>query len=71
MTTAAYHTPRGVANVWGPVIFPTLARTPEIVARYRAAIDEVFGELAWMLNFGDLSRHLKGPRAHTGFRRLL
>jgi len=55
----------------GTSIYPTLAHTDEIVDRYVAAIDEVFGEIAEVLRTGDLDRALPGGVAHSGFRRLL
>ncbi len=52
-------------------LYPTLAHTDEIVDTYGKAIDEVFGELADLLATGDdLLKHLGGPVAHKGFRRL-
>jgi hypothetical protein len=36
-----------------------------------AAIDEVFGKIAEALAKGDISQQLKGPAAHSGFKRLL
>ena len=52
-------------------IYVTLAHTDEVIERYTAAIDEVFGEIADALRKGDVRERLKGPAAHTGFRRLL
>ena len=55
----------------GAGLYPTLAHTDEIVARYGQAIDAVFKELAVVLGTGgDVTRHLHGPVAHSGFRRL-
>jgi len=54
----------------GTVIYPTVAHTEEIVERYGRAIDEVFGEMADAVSKGDISNRLKGPVAHSGFRRL-
>lgn len=55
----------------GVSIYPTLAHTDGIVALYGRAIDEVFGEIADALAAGDIEARLKGPVAHSGFRRLL
>ena len=52
-------------------IYPSLAHTEEIVACYRAAIDEVFAEIAEILAAGDVDKRLQGPVAHRGFQRLL
>ena len=52
-------------------IYVNLAHTDEIIDRYAAAIDEVLGELAEVLRKGDVEKSLKGPIAHSGFRRLL
>ena len=54
-----------------PSIYVTLAHTDEIIDKYVSAIDEVFGEIAGVLAKGDVEKSLKGPVAHTGFRRLL
>ena len=55
----------------GPSIYPTLAHTAEIVSLYGEAIDAVFCEIADALAAGDVEARLKGPVAHSGFRRLL
>lgn len=55
----------------GLTIYPTLAHTEEIVSLYGQAIDAVFGEIAAALAAGDVEARLKGPVAHSGFRRLL
>jgi len=55
----------------GTSIYPTMAHTEEIVSLYGEAIDEVFGEIADALASGDVKARLKGPVAHSGFRRLL
>ena len=52
-------------------MYVTLAHTDEVVDRYAAAIDEVFAELADALAQGDVKERLRGPVAHSGFRRLL
>ncbi len=51
--------------------YVSLAHTDEIIARYAAAIDEVFAQIADALSKGDVTERLKGPVAHSGFRRLL
>jgi glutamate-1-semialdehyde 2,1-aminomutase len=55
----------------GTAIYPTLAHTESIVARYAEALDDVFAELAAALDRGRVADLLEGPLAHTGFRRLL
>ena len=54
----------------GASIYPTLAHTEEIVARYAEAVDEAFGQIAEALVKGNVARVLAGPVAHSGFRRL-
>ncbi len=55
----------------GTGLYPTLAHTDAIVERYGDAIDGVFKEIADLLAAGgDLAKHLRGPVAHSGFRRL-
>ncbi len=55
----------------GASIYPTMAHTEEIVSLYGQTIDETFGEIADALAAGDIMARLKGPVAHSGFRRLL
>ncbi|MHB0939618.1 MAG: aminotransferase class III-fold pyridoxal phosphate-dependent enzyme [Armatimonadota bacterium] len=55
----------------GTAIYPTMGHTPEIVAKYGEAIDEVFGEIAEALATDSVMERLNGPIAHSGFRRLL
>ena len=55
----------------GVGLYATLAHTDEILGRYGSAIDEVFSDMAEALSDGDVKRHLKGPVAHSGFRRLV
>ena len=55
----------------GTAIYPTLAHTDAVVERYGAAIDEVFGLMAEVVESGEVRSRLKGPVAHSGFRRLL
>lgn len=55
----------------GTGLYPTLAHTDAIVERYGEAVDGVFKEIAGLLAAGgDVARHLRGPVAHSGFRRL-
>jgi len=54
----------------GVTIYPTMAHTEEVVSRYGAAIDEVFGEIADALAAGEVERRLAGPVAVHGFARL-
>jgi len=55
----------------GTGVYPTLAHTDAVVARYADALDAVFGWLAKAVSGGDLGAYLKGPVAQTGFRRLI
>jgi len=55
----------------GTAIYPTMGHTPEIVAKYGEAIDEVFAEIAEALTTDSVLKRLDGPIAHSGFRRLL
>ncbi len=55
----------------GYSIYPTMAHTEEIISLYGRAIDEVFGEIANALSTGNIKARLKGPVAHSGFRRLV
>ena len=51
--------------------YSTFAHTDRHVERYRAAVQEVFDRLAaHRAEGGDVAALLKGPVAHTGFRRL-
>jgi glutamate-1-semialdehyde 2,1-aminomutase len=52
-------------------IYVTLSHTDDVIGRYVAAIDEVFGGIAQELARGEVEKALKGPAAHAGFRRLL
>ena len=51
-------------------IYPCLAHTDEIVARYAESIDEVFGRIAEALARDEVEKRLGGPVAQFGFRRL-
>jgi glutamate-1-semialdehyde 2,1-aminomutase len=54
----------------GAGFYPMLAHTPDIVARYLEQVTEVFGLIASAQRTGNLASQLKGPLAHTGFKRL-
>ncbi|MBN2308540.1 MAG: aminotransferase class III-fold pyridoxal phosphate-dependent enzyme [Candidatus Hydrogenedentes bacterium] len=55
----------------GCALSPTLAHTDAVLSLYETALDEVFGEIAKALANGSVGGLLKGPPAHSGFRRLL
>jgi len=55
----------------GISIYPSLAHTKEIVSLYGQALDEVFSEISKMLEQNQVKERLKGPVAHSGFRRLI
>ncbi len=52
-------------------IYVSLAHTPEIIDAYADAVGEVFGEIATALRQGDVAARLRGPVAHSGFKRLV
>ena len=52
-------------------IYVSLAHTDELIDIYLQAIDEVFAEIGEALSKGKVEKRLKGPVAHSGFRRLL
>jgi glutamate-1-semialdehyde 2,1-aminomutase len=54
----------------GAGFYPMLAHTPDIVARYLEQVAEIFGLIASAQRAGRLAGQLKGPLAHTGFKRL-
>ena len=54
-----------------PSIYPTLAHTEEIVEAYGDAIDGVFREISEAIAEERIEKSLKGPVAHSGFKRLL
>jgi glutamate-1-semialdehyde 2,1-aminomutase len=54
----------------GGAIYPTLAHTSEIVSAYGAAIREAFAAIREALDANQIEQRLKGPVAHSGFRRL-
>ncbi|MHC4886066.1 MAG: aminotransferase class III-fold pyridoxal phosphate-dependent enzyme [Planctomycetota bacterium] len=55
----------------GTLIYVTLAHDEEVVEKYAAALDPVFGRIADVLKSGDIEAALKGPVAHGGFKRLI
>jgi len=50
--------------------YASYAHKPAHLAAYQAAVDATFGLIADAIRKGDISSRLKGPPAHTGFRRL-
>lgn len=50
--------------------YACLAHTTEILARFREAVFEVFGIVAKASRDGNIEAMLRGPKAHTGFKRL-
>ena len=55
----------------GAYLYPTLAHTDAILAQYGDATDEVFEAIAQSLAAGRVQQALRGPVAHSGFRRLV
>ncbi len=55
----------------GTSIYPSLAHDEAVLGRYDEAASGVFADIADALACGDVERRLRGPVAHTGFRRLL
>jgi len=55
----------------GQALYATLAHTEEIMEKYDRAIDEVFAHIAESLKKGTVHDELRGPVAHSGFRRLV
>lgn len=53
-----------------PVFYATLAHTDELIAGYLRTVDETFEVLAAALKKGDVEARLRGPIAHSGFKRL-
>jgi glutamate-1-semialdehyde 2,1-aminomutase len=54
----------------GVMTYSTLGHTDEIISLYCQAIDEVFGEMADILDKNAVLSRLKGPVAHSHFARL-
>ncbi len=61
----------GLGFMAGTGLYPTLAHTDAVVDLYAEAIDRVFGELAQAVARDDVMSRLRGPVAHSGFKRLL
>jgi glutamate-1-semialdehyde 2,1-aminomutase len=55
----------------GGLIYVTLAHTDAMIDTFAATLDETFGLMADALRQGDVEKRLKGPPAHTGFKRLI
>ncbi len=55
----------------GVSIYPTFAHDERVLELYGDAIDEVFGIIGGIIADGKIEQNLKGPVAHTGFRRLI
>lgn len=55
----------------GMAVYPTLAHTDQIVAKFGQALDSVFPEIGAAIEQGAIDERLQGPPAHEGFRRLL
>jgi len=51
-------------------IYPTMARTDDIMPHYFDAIDNVFQIMAEALHAGSIDSLLEGEIAHSGFTRL-
>jgi glutamate-1-semialdehyde 2,1-aminomutase len=54
----------------GAAFYPSLAHTTEVVEKFAAAVDEVFGQIADALRRDRVEESLRGPVAHARFRRL-
>ena len=52
-------------------VYPTLALTDDILDRFDDALDPVFKELGEAIRQDNIVERLRGPAAHTGFRRLV
>ena len=55
----------------GSYLYATLAHTDDILDQYGEATDEVFAVIARTLEEGRVKEALRGPVAHSGFRRLV
>jgi glutamate-1-semialdehyde aminotransferase len=51
-------------------LYPTYAHKPDLVVRYLAAVEEVFGLMKEHLDHGSVLKALHGPVAQSGFARL-
>jgi glutamate-1-semialdehyde aminotransferase len=54
----------------GIKFYPTAAHNEEILKKYSAAVDIVFGVLAESIEDNSIEKKLRGPVAHQGFKRL-
>ena len=52
-------------------IYPTFAHDQSCLDRYAQAVRKVFAGMAEAIARGDVAAELRGPEAHTGFRRLV
>lgn len=52
-------------------VYPTLAHDEPSLDGYRQAVAAVFAQLAQAIRTGTIQDSLRGPEAHTGFRRLV
>ena len=50
---------------------PTFSHNEQVVSYYGSAVEEVFCQIAEILKSGDIAKYLKGPVAHSGFKRLV
>ena len=55
----------------GPTVYATLAHTDDVLDQYDRAVDQAFTQIARALAEGDVTKVLRGPVAHSGFRRLV
>ncbi|MCA1809689.1 MAG: aminotransferase class III-fold pyridoxal phosphate-dependent enzyme, partial [Lentisphaerae bacterium] len=55
----------------GPGVFPTLAHDDAVLELFAGAVDLVFERMGRAARNGNIQACLKGPEAHSGFRRLL
>jgi glutamate-1-semialdehyde 2,1-aminomutase len=55
----------------GPGFYPTLAHTEREMKLFEVAVTEVFAELETAIRTEKVTQSLRGPVAHTGFRRLV
>jgi glutamate-1-semialdehyde 2,1-aminomutase len=55
----------------GPGFYPTLAHTEREMRLFETAVGAVFAELAAAVRTESVTQRLRGPVAHSGFRRLV
>ncbi|KKR04391.1 MAG: Aminotransferase class-III [Candidatus Uhrbacteria bacterium GW2011_GWF2_39_13] len=53
-----------------PFLYPTLAHTETIVKLYSEAVEVVFSQISHDMKVDKISEKLRGPVAHSGFKRL-